>query len=205
MLLSQALPPPAFVAGCATPPHGKALVLAGVDAWDVRPTVDTAELDRMAKETGLGGPHQAYGVYSSAVAYAVTTDIGNAARDVCQGPVTIRVMMRLTNRHIGIAKDIPEGSCRFARISAHYRHHAEADEAVFQRYVLKVTTVLSDAVPALLAAIGTDNAPVHIPAAVDAVIEPVLASMDADRSAARKAVDTPDEVEKLEAPCNESL
>jgi hypothetical protein len=124
---------------------------------------------------------------------------------VCQGPVTIRVMMRLTNRHIGIAKDIPEGSCRFARISAHYRHHAEADEAVFQRYVLKVTTVLSDAVPALLAATGTDNAPVHIPAAVDAVIEPVLASMDADRSAARKAVDTPDEVEKLEAPCNESL
>ena len=56
--------------------------------------------------------------------------------------VDIRVMMRLTNRHIGIARDIPEGSCRFARISAHYRHHAEADEAVFQRYVLKLTATL---------------------------------------------------------------
>ena len=206
MLLSHALPPPAFVAACATPPHGKVLVLAGVDAWDIHPTVDTAELDRMAKETGLGGAHPAYGVYSSAVAYAVTTDIGNAARDVCQGPVTIRVMMRLTNRHIGIAKDIPEGSCRFARISAHYRHHAEADEAVFQRYVLKVTATLGESkMAALIATAGPDDAPAHITAAVDAMIEPVLTSMDAARSTERKAVDTPGEVEKLEAPCNESL
>ena len=49
MPLLSALPPPALVAGCATPPHGKVLVLAGVDAWDIHPTVDTAELDRMAK------------------------------------------------------------------------------------------------------------------------------------------------------------
>jgi hypothetical protein len=206
MPLLSALPPPALVAGCATPPHGKVVVLAGIDAWDIHPTVDTAELNRMAKETGLGGAHPAYGIYLSTIAYAVTTEIGNAAQDVCQGPVDIRVTMRLTNRHIEIAKDIPEGSCRFARISVHYRHHAEADEAVFQRYVLKLTATLGETkMAALIGTAGPDDAPARITAAIDAMIEPVLTSMDAARSTARKAVDTPGEVEKLEAPCNESL
>jgi len=48
---------------------------------------------------------------------------------------------------------------------------------------------------------GTDR----IPAAVNEVIEPVLADMDAARTAARKTVDTPDEVERLDGPCGESL
>lgn len=206
MPLLSVLPPPALSAACATPPHGKVRVLAGVDAWDIRPTVDLARLDRMAKETGLGGAHPAYGFYSSTIAYAVTTDIDNTARDVCQGPVVIRVTMRLTSRHIGIAKDIPGGSCRFARISAHYRHHAEADEAVFQRYVLKVTAVLGQSnMAALIATASPYDAPTRITAAVDVMIEPVLTAMDAARSTARKAVDTPGEVEKLEAPCSESL
>jgi len=155
MLVLPALPPPAFVAACATPPQAKVLVLAGVDAWDIRPTVDTAELDRA---TGAGGAHRAYGFYIGDVAYAVTAATGNAAHDACQKPVIIRVMMRLTNRHIGVARDIPAGSCRLARIAAHYRHHAEADQAVFQRYVLKVTAVLSAArMSALIAESETDG------------------------------------------------
>ena len=58
---------------------------------------------------------------------------------------------------------------------------------------------------ALIGTAGPDEAPARITAAIDAIIEPALTSMDAARSAARKTVDTPDEVEKLEAPCNESL
>jgi hypothetical protein len=201
-----ALPPPAMVAACATPPHGKVIVVVDTDAWDIRPTIDMAQLGRMAKETGLEGAHPAYGFYSSSVAYAVRTDVSNAARDVCQGPLEIRVMMRLTNRHIGIAKDIPEGSCRFARITAHYRHHAEADEAMFQRYVLKLTATLGETkMAALIATAGPNYTPARITATIDAMIEPVLAAMDTARSTARKAVDTPGEVEKLEAPCSESL
>jgi hypothetical protein len=45
MPLLSVLPPPALVAACATPPQRKVLVLAGIDAWDIHPTVDTAELD----------------------------------------------------------------------------------------------------------------------------------------------------------------
>lgn len=202
MPLLSALPPPALVAVCATPPHGKVLVTAGVDAWDIRPTVAIEQLERLAKETGAGGGHRAYGFYAGTVAYAVTTEIGNPAQDVCQGPVTIRVTMRLTNRQIGVARDISPDSCLFARVTAHYRHHAEADEAVFQRYVLKVTAALRQAG---LSEFMADGGPSNIPAAVDAVVEPLLADMDSARTAVRKAVDTPGEVEKLEAPCGESL
>lgn len=204
MPLLSALPPPAFVAACAPPPRGKILVQGGIDSLDVRPTVDMAQLDRMAKETGAGGAHRAYGFYFGAIAYVVTADIGNPAQDACQGPIAINVTLRLTNRHIGISRDIPVGSCRYARITAHYRHHAEADEAVFQRYVLKVTSVLSAAGPAALFA-GADYTPARITGAVNTVIKPVLDDMDAARTAARKAVDTPAEIEKLDAPCNDSL
>jgi hypothetical protein len=112
--------------------------------------------------------------------------------------------MRLTDRHIGVAGDMPTGSCRFARIATHYQHHAKADEALFQGYVLKVIAALSEADPATLIA-GSDDTPARITAAVNAVVKPVLAGMDTNRDAARKAVDTPAEVEKLEAPCDDSL
>jgi hypothetical protein len=206
MPIAFALPPPAFVAACATSPRGKVLVTAGIDKWDIGPTVDTAELNRMAKETGAQGRHPAYGFYIGAVAYAVTAEIGNAANDICQGPIFIHVTMRLTNRHIGVANDIPAGSCRFARITAHYRHHADADEAVFQHYVLEVTAVLSRTrMSALMATAGAGAGPAHIPEAVATVIEPVMSDMDAARKAARMAVDTPGEIEKLGGPCDDSL
>lgn len=201
MPILSALPPPALTAACATPPQVKALVTARIDPWNIGPTVDTAELDHMAKETGMGGKHRAYGFYRGDVASAVTAEIGNAANDVCQGPIFIHLTMRLTNRHIGVAKDIQSSSCRFAK--AHYRHHADADEAVFQRYVLKVTATLSDARASSLIGSGdTAPAPASIPKAVDAVIEPVLADMDAARTSARLAVDTPGEIERLDGACS---
>jgi hypothetical protein len=58
---------------------------------------------------------------------------------------------------------------------------------------------------ALIAASETDGRAVHIPSAVNEMIEPVLAQMDAARDAVPKAVDTPDEVEKLSEPCSDSL
>jgi hypothetical protein len=71
---------------------------------------------------------------------------------------------------------------------------------------LKLTATLGETkMAALIGTADADDAPARITAAIDAMIEPMLASMDAARSAARKAVDTPGEVEKLEAPCNESL
>ena len=118
-----ALPPPAIVAACAAPVRGKVLMHASVDTWDIRPTVDLAQLDQLAKDAGSNSPHRAYGFYKSDVVYAVTAEIGNAAHDACRGPVIINVTMRLTNRHIGIASDIPAGSCRFTQIAEHYRHH----------------------------------------------------------------------------------
>jgi hypothetical protein len=195
-----------LMAACAAPPQVKVLVTARIDPWDIGPTVDTAELDRMARETGLGGKHRPYGFYIGDVAFAVTADIGNVANDVCQGPIFIRLTMRFTNRHIGVAKDIQSNSCHFAGIVAHYRHHADADEAVFQRYVLKVTATLSDArASSLIGATDTAHVPASIPEAVNTAIEPVLADMDAARISARVAVDTPSEVEKLDDACSDGI
>jgi hypothetical protein len=100
MLSTSALLRPPFVAACAPPPHGKILVRGGSDSLDNPSTVDMAQLDCMAKETGAGGAHRAYGFYFGSVAYTVTVDIGNPVQNACQGPIAINVAMRLTDRQV---------------------------------------------------------------------------------------------------------
>ena len=77
MPILLALPPPALIAACARPVQVKVLVTARVDPWDISPTAATAELDQLARKTGMGGKHRAYGFYRGDVASAVTADIDN--------------------------------------------------------------------------------------------------------------------------------
>ena len=154
----------------------------------------------------MGGRHRAYGFYIGDVALAATADIDNAAGNACQGPVTVHLTMRLTNRHIGVAKDIQSGSCHFARVVAHYRHHAVADEAVFQSYATKVAATLESApVSSFLGSVGAANPPDSILKAAHAAIEPVLADMDAARISVRSNVDTPAEIKELTGSCDAEI
>ena len=58
--------------------------------------------------------------------------------------------MKLVARHIEVAQELKYGPCKFGRVVAHYQRHAEADEAVFDGYVLLVTTTLSHTPPTAL-------------------------------------------------------
>ncbi len=120
----------------------KAIVDAGIDPVTETSDLSLAALTQLSKQSHRVGNHPPYGFYLGAVAYKIFVDISNDGGDLCKGPVNIRLSMRLTDRHIEIAQDMKDDDCRFPKIAAHYRHHADSDAAVFKRYVVKVTTTL---------------------------------------------------------------
>jgi hypothetical protein len=189
---------------CAAQPSMKALVVAGVDPVAVSSDLSLAALTQLSEKSHRAGKHPPYGFYFGAVAYKIFVDIGNDDGDICKGPVMIRVTMRLTDRHIDIAQDLKNDACRFPKIAAHYRHHADSDVAVFERYVVKVTTTLGHLSTSSFAKAYQNDKPRQAIALIaQDAIEPILDEMDAERAALPSLVDTPQEVEKLKGTCSE--
>lgn len=189
-------------AACPRPPPVKALVMAGAEPVSVQTDFGLAQLRTLAKQANRVELHPPYGFYIGGVAYAISVTIGNEAHDVCVGPVNIRMTMKLVTRHIEVAQELKDDPCKFRRVVAHYQHHAEADAAVFERYVVLVTEALSHTPAAsFVANLAAGSVRKQIAQATQSVIEPVLASMDADRASARAVVDTPAEVSGLEKAC----
>ncbi len=205
MAISPPVFPPALMAAaCAAQPSIKALVVAGVDPVAISSELSFATLSQMSKKTHRAGTHPPYGFYFGAVAYKIFVDIDNDSGDPCKGPVNIRVSIRLTDRHIDIAQDMKDDTCRFPKILAHYRHHADSDAVMFERYVVKMTTTLGHLSRSSFAkAYESDKPKEAIVLIAQGAIEPILDEMDVDRAALQSQVDTPEEVEKLEGACSE--
>jgi len=189
-------------AACSRPPPVKALVIAGVEPLSIETDFRLGQLRALAKQANRVELHPPYGFYIGGVAYSISVTIGNEAHDVCVGPINIQVTMKLIARHIEVAQELKDDPCKFRRVVTHYQRHAEADEAVFERYVVLVTAALSHTpATSFVANLQAGSVRKEITQATQSVIEPVLASMDADRAATRAAVDTAAEVSRLEKVC----
>lgn len=205
----MAIPPPVFppaliAAACSAQPSMKAVVVADVSPVTLSSDLSLAALTQMSEKSHRAGKHPPYGFYFGAVAYKIFVEIGNDAGDICKGPVSVRMTLQLTERHIEIAQEIKNDACRFRKIAAHYRHHADSDAEVFKRYVVKVTTTLGHLSRSSFAKAYENDKPRQAIALIaQDAIEPILDEMDAERAALSSLVDTPQEVEKLEGTCSE--
>jgi hypothetical protein len=198
-----ALPPLAAVAACPAQPL-TAFVVAGIDPLTIGTEFDFAKLRGLARETKRLGKHAPYGFYFSSVAYAISVEIGNDAQDVCTGPVTVRVSLRLTDRHIEVAQDFRNDPCRFPKMVAHYQHHADADKAAYQRYVPEVNAALAQMPASSLGdAYHAEHPKESIGRVAEDAIKPALDAMNIGRESMRQAVDTPAEVQELEGVCQD--
>ncbi|MDQ2763049.1 MAG: hypothetical protein M3Y22_06025 [Pseudomonadota bacterium] len=193
-------------AACPKPPPIKALVTASEESLSVATDFHLPELRKLAQQAGRAAAHPPYGFYLGSVAYTIVVDIDNEAHDVCLGPIDIRLTMQLTNRRIEVAQELKDDPCKFTKVVTHYHHHADADQAIFERYVRLVTATLSHTpATAFVADLAAASVGERIARTVQSIIEPVLASMDTDRISARKAVDTAAEVSRLESVCTKQL
>jgi hypothetical protein len=190
------------VAACPEPPRVSVEVVADLAPLSVATDFHLSEIRRLAQQAGGEVAHPPYGFYLSSVASTISVSIDNKAQDVCVGPIDIQVTMKLTNRRIEVAQELRADSCKFNEVVAHYQRRADADQAVFERYVTLVTaTLTSTPGAALVDNLAAPSIKEHIAQKVQAIIEPVVAPLDTDRDHASKMVDTPAEVSRLEKAC----
>jgi hypothetical protein len=189
-------------AACPRAPPVRTLVIAGKDPVSVATDLTLAEIRELAKQANRVAAHSPYGFYLGGVAVAIEVDIGNETHDACLGPIDIRVTLKLTDRHIEVAQELRDDPCKFAKVVAHYQRHAEADGAVFDGDVMRVTTTLSHTPAAsFVADLAAGSGRKQIALAVQSIIKPALTAMHVDRASVPKMVDTPAEMNRLEKAC----
>jgi hypothetical protein len=187
---------------CREPPPVHVQVIADLEPLSVATDFHLLEIRRLAQQVGGEVAHPPYGFYLGSVASAISVSIDNQAQDICLGPIDIQLKMKLTNRHIEVAQELRADSCKFSEVVAHYQRRADADQAVFERYVKLVTaTLTSTPGAALVDDLAAASIKEHIAQTVQAIIEPMFASLDTERDHAGKMVDTPTEEARTPGLC----
>jgi hypothetical protein len=206
-LMLTMVPTAAFMiaSACQPMPLTKVHVVAVVEDTTVGTSYNTSELNILSERLGSKPKHPLYGFYASSVVYGIAVDIGNDRSDVCTGPLDIKVTITLASRHIEIEREMASDPCRFGAVLAHYQHHAEADEATFRHYVAIATTDLSRVpLPKLLRGEGAAGPNSEsIARTLKSNLKPVLVAMDTARKKTWDEVDSPAEIRRLRAPCDD--
>lgn len=194
----------AVLAGpCPASPLTTARVIAEVEEVMIGSDYSLAELRQLSQQSGRVPRHTPLGFYAADTRDLTTIAVGNESNDVCLGPVKVDLVVQLANRQVQIASDLQADACRLDVTVAHYQRHADADAAVVTRFIPVLTErFAATPLPSLVAAIGRaspDN--VELVVAMKRVAEPLLGEMTAAQRAAIEAVDTPEEIARLETAC----
>ena len=203
------VPAAAFIlaSACPQPPPVKVHVVGRVDEIAIGTEFDLAQLRELSDRFGRGTKHRPLGYYVSQISGETSVSVGNAQQDLCMGPIEIEVTIELTSRHIEIAQDLRNNACQFNAAVVHYRQHARADAAVFQRHVVMVTQILNRiSASDLFSAAGNSGVRGNtLVPVIQSIIKPALDEMHIERVSAIEAVDTPAEIRRLEQSCSDHL
>jgi hypothetical protein len=112
-------------AACPKPPLVEVHVTADLEPLSVATDFHLPELRKLAEQAGGEGAHPPYGFYLGSIASTISVGIDNEAQGICLGPIDIQVNMKLTNRRIEVAQELQADPCKFDKVVAHYRHHAD--------------------------------------------------------------------------------
>ena len=186
---------------CVATPKIAIDIVAIHDPPALHSDVTLQQLHEIAEKTHRGGKHRALGYYFGTFGY--TIEVRFAPSDaICPDTIAITITMRLFDRQVEVAEDLPEGDCLYRAAVVHYRRHALADDVVFSHYARIVSRALHATPSSLIA--GAPPSPAgadQIKKNLVSVIEAALSPFTGDRDAAQAAVDTPAEVDRLACPC----
>lgn len=189
--------------GCPQYPPTSARVIAHIEDVAIGSDYSLAQLRELSLRSGRVPRHTPLGFYAADTRDVTTIDVANESNDVCLGPVKVDLLVQLANRRVQVASDLQADACRLDVTVAHYQRHADADAAVVTRFIPVLTErFAATPLPSLVAAIGRaspDN--VELVVAMKRIAAPVLGEMTAAQRAAIEAVDTPEEIARLETAC----
>lgn len=187
---------------CAEPPHVATSVAALHGPVMEQASYGVANLEEMARKSGLPLRHATLGFYIGDFGQEILVDTARRASpdgNRCGYLTTVTVRLFLANRLVEVADDLDSRGCRAAAVRQHYHKHAGADDLVLSRYVQSVTQALQNAWPQMRTKLGPsgDNDEPGLRDVVRVVLDGALRDYDRVRTETIAAVDTPKEVESL--------
>ena len=113
--------------------------------------------------------------------------------------------MQLSDRHIEVGRELRHRPCLFTAALEHYEKKAQADETALARYATAfMTTLRSAPLPTVRLSSNQsldEGARAQIEEWMTVLVNESLEALHEDRNAAQQAVDTPDELKRLERAC----
>jgi hypothetical protein len=204
-ILATAEPTVTSAAACGVSPRADIQVFAEPGPVSVGSTFSLSEIDQLARETGYGGSGPRLGFYIGRFLDNISVGLEPDLVTGCEERVRVEVHMQLSDRHIEVGRELRHRPCLFTAALEHYEKKAQADETAFARYATAFTTTLrSTPLPTVSLFLNQsldEDARAQIEEWVTVLMNGSVEALHEERNAAQQAVDTPDELERLERAC----
>lgn len=187
---------------CSAPPRIASSVAALHSPVTEQASYNLAEIQEMARKSGLPLRHATLGFYIGSLSPEILTSTErrtNGDGSVCGYLTTVTVRLSLVGRLVEVANDLEGHGCNSEAVLRHYRKHAAADDAVLSQFVQRVNQALRDAWLQMQSKLGTNGGKdeLGLKGVVETVLDQVLQDYKPVRTETLAAVDSPEEMESL--------
>lgn len=197
---------PDTVRSCGISPRAGIHVIAEPKPAVALTDFDLAQIASLAQRAGNTGNSSPQGFYFARFRDEISVNVSTGPESICTKHIRIEIGMQLANRRIEIAQELRARPCQFFAVLQHYQKKAQADVAVFARYVNSTTAMLGGTpLPAIT--VPTDQlfdatVRTQVERWVKLLVGQTLETFHSARIAAQQAVDTPDEMMRLAVACS---
>jgi hypothetical protein len=194
-----------LAAACGVSPRPDIQVFAEPGPVSVGSTFSLSEIDQLARETGYRGSGPRLGFYIGRFLHTISIGLEPDLVTGCGERMRVEVHLQLSDRHIEVGKELRHRPCLFTAAHEHYEKKAQADETAFARYVTAFTTTIRSAPLPTVNLFSNqsldEGTRAQIEGWVTVLVNDSLEALHEERIAAQEAVDTPDELKRLERAC----
>lgn len=199
-------PPPPRALAIACPPRTPgARVEVAVSDPAPRLSHDTpvAGLNALAGHgVGSGFQHLGLTILRSEWRSEIALRVAGGDGAVCAVVEHVRVTLAHTENRILIAREIPAGTCLYQEVEAHERRHVAANTRVLRAAVAPARRAIEAwAAEAEGRAANPETAKAVLQEGLRQAMEPVMAALNERRTEANRAVDSPEEYQRLSRSC----
>jgi hypothetical protein len=162
------------------------------------------QIAELAKRSGSMQDAAPLGFYTAQVDDEIKIDLDHNVSGSCLPHVQVELRLQLARRRIEIGEELVKTPCLYVAALEHYRRKAAADEAAFGAYVNSIAAALHTTPFVGTAQRGgglDDVTRTEVEHWVKSVVDQQQQSFHDARSAAQRAVDSPDESRRLSQAC----
>ncbi len=156
------------------------------------------EIMAQAARAGKSPAHRPLGFYLGRVAYKINWHEARSRIHGCPAVIRISASVALIDRQIEIGRELVADPCLYERALLHYTKHASVDEATVNQFVDRLKVALNEP---MAKPDGSDHARQadEIEKSMRIVIDRALQRLDNMRATSQKSVDTPEQIQLMNA------